>query len=73
MAYKKGRKKLYNEEEGGGIEDEYQKIDKKTLELERGIMGWSHNPCSYSICKSFFFFPHKARLLPKCYLIPYRK
>lgn len=55
MAYKKGREKLYNEKEGEGIEDEYQKIDKKTLELERGIMGWSLNPCSYSICKRFFF------------------
>ena len=34
MAYKKGRNKLYNQKEGGGIEDE--KTDKKTLELERG-------------------------------------
>lgn len=54
MAYKEGRKKLDNEKEGGEIEDEYQKTDKKTLELERGKMGWNHNPRSYSICKRLF-------------------
>ena len=70
MAYKKGRNKLYNQKEGGGIEDE--KTDKKTLELERGKMGWNHNPCSCSICKRFFP-PHKAHLLLKCYLILYIK